>query len=425
MSIKIVDTVLPTTMVGSYPRPHWFTQQLLGRDVRVAFKEVSHEEAYHDATASVIRDQEEAGLDIVTDGQMSYDDYVGVIGSFCWYMYERIGGFDPSREDHPAEAGVESRDRTTELLHDWGGVINSGPVTHGPIRLVDLYKIAKQYTDKPIKVSVGAGPVNLAWHVYFQHYKDPQELCYALAPIFNAEMKGLVEAGATYLQLEDLGAWLPLFTGDEKDYKWIRDVIGKCCEGVDAKIGWHFCFGNAWGNDILSAQLPGGLPDRPAALLRHAGHRPVRARLREPRHERDRVPREPSRGQGRPGGRAGHPDDDGRVAGAGRRPRPQGARARSCRPRHPVDGLRHEATAADDREDEAEGARRGRRDRAGRAVGRHRAWGGALSRARTPRACIEGCEGGMRGHGCRRPQDAACAGGSANSSPFVHHVSSA
>ena len=91
MPKKIVDTILPTTMVGSYPRPHWYTKQLLGRDVRVAFKEVRHEEAYHDATATVIRDQEEAGLDIVTDGQMSYDDYVGVIGSFCWYMYERTG----------------------------------------------------------------------------------------------------------------------------------------------------------------------------------------------------------------------------------------------------------------------------------------------------------------------------------------------
>ena len=104
MPKKIVDTILPTTMVGSYPRPHWYHQQLLGRDVRVAFKEVAHEEAYHDATQAVIRDQEEAGLDIVTDGQMSYDDYVGVIGSFCWYMYERIGGFEPAREEHPSEA---------------------------------------------------------------------------------------------------------------------------------------------------------------------------------------------------------------------------------------------------------------------------------------------------------------------------------
>jgi methionine synthase II (cobalamin-independent) len=48
---KVVDKLLPTTMVGSYPRPHWFKQQLLGRDIRVAFKEVQHEEAYTDAVA--------------------------------------------------------------------------------------------------------------------------------------------------------------------------------------------------------------------------------------------------------------------------------------------------------------------------------------------------------------------------------------
>src|SRR4029079_9401324 len=108
---KIVDTILPTTMVGSYPRPHWFTQQLLGRDVRVAFKEVTHEEAYHEANHAVLHDQEEAGLDIVTDGQMSYDDYVGVIGSFCWYMYERIGGLHPRRGGPPSQGRGASSDR--------------------------------------------------------------------------------------------------------------------------------------------------------------------------------------------------------------------------------------------------------------------------------------------------------------------------
>jgi hypothetical protein len=46
---RIVDTILPTTMVGSYPRPAWFTYQLAGRDARVAFKHVDHEEAYADA----------------------------------------------------------------------------------------------------------------------------------------------------------------------------------------------------------------------------------------------------------------------------------------------------------------------------------------------------------------------------------------
>jgi 5-methyltetrahydropteroyltriglutamate--homocysteine methyltransferase len=254
---KIVDTILPTTMVGSYPRPHWFHDQLNGRDVRVAFKSVDHAEAYEDATIVAIRDQEEAGLDIITDGQMSYDDYVGVIGSFCWYMYERIGGFEPAKEQHPSEIGAAVRTKEIELLADWGGVINDGPVTRGPIRLTDLYHVAARHATKPLKVSVGAGPVNLAWHVHFRHYKDAKEISYALAPIFNAEMKELVAAGANYLQIEDLGAWLPLFTGDEKDYEWIGDVIAQCVDGVDAKIGWHFCFGNAWGN-ALSGIFPTG-----------------------------------------------------------------------------------------------------------------------------------------------------------------------
>ena len=209
---QIVKQILPTTMVGSYPRPHWFKHQLLGRDIRVAFKEVQHEEAYNDAVATVIRDQEEAGLDIVTDGNMWYDDYVGVIGSFCWYMYERIGGFEQSREPHPSLRRTPPPSQGKDILDDWGGVINSGPVTHGPIRLADLYKIAAKHATSPVKVSVGAGPANLAWHVYFKHYKNAKELSFALAPIFNKEMKDLVAAGAKYLQFEDLGAWLPLFT---------------------------------------------------------------------------------------------------------------------------------------------------------------------------------------------------------------------
>jgi 5-methyltetrahydropteroyltriglutamate--homocysteine methyltransferase len=255
---KIVETILPTTMVGSYPRPGWFTYQLLGRDPRVAFKHAPHEEAYADATRVIIQDQEEAGLDIVCDGQMYFDDYIGSIGSFCWYMYERIPGFDPAKEEHPAAVDAATMTKEIMLLSDWGGVVNSGPIgDRAPLRLVDFYKLAKRYATRPIKVSVGAGPVNLAWHVYFQHYKDPRELSYALAPIFNAEMKALAAAGANFLQYEDLGAWLPLFTKNTDDYKWIGDVVAECIAGVDAKIAWHFCYGNAWGNR-LAGLFPAG-----------------------------------------------------------------------------------------------------------------------------------------------------------------------
>jgi len=263
MPKQVVKQVLPTTMVGSYPRPSWFKQQLLGRDVRIAFKEVAHEETYQDAVATVIRDQIDCGLDIVTDGNMWYDDYVGVIGSFCWYLYERIPGFEPTRNPHPSMVNAGPSAGKT-FLDDWGGVINNGPVDKGgdALRWPDLYDIAKKAAGNvPVKCSIGAGPANLAWHVYFNnqsHYKSPKELTFALCPIFNKEMKELVKHGAKYLQIEDLGAWLPLFTNNKDDYKWIRESIEMMCDGVDAKIGWHFCFGNAWGNDILSASFPQG-----------------------------------------------------------------------------------------------------------------------------------------------------------------------
>ena len=263
MTKKVVNKILPTTMVGSYPRPAWFKQQLLGRDVRVAFKEVAHEEAYTDAVKTVIDDQISAGLDIVTDGNMWYDDYVGVIGSFCWYPYERIPGFEPTRNPHPSYLGAGPSAGKT-FMDDWGGVINSGPVDKKPdaLRWTDLYDVATKAAGKvPVKVSIGAGPANLAWHVYFNkdsYYKNAKDLTFALVPLFNQQMKDLVKRGAKYLQIEDLGAWMPLFTNNKEDYKWVRESIEAMCDGVDAKIGWHFCFGNAWGNDILSGNFPQG-----------------------------------------------------------------------------------------------------------------------------------------------------------------------
>jgi len=244
------DTILPTTMVGSYPRPRWFTQQLDGRDIRVAFKTSGHSEAFDDATRLAISDQEEAGLDIVTDGQMYFDDIGAVIGSFSWYWYERLPGFTEAKESHPLFGPDAERTNEAVFFTDWGAVVNDGPVGRGPIRLADLYRAATAHAQKPMKVSVGAGPINLAWHVYFNHYKSSRELAEALAPVFNAEMKELVAAGATFLQLEDLGVWFPLGTGDTNDWKWINDVIRQSLDGVDAKIALHFCYGNASGNRL-------------------------------------------------------------------------------------------------------------------------------------------------------------------------------
>jgi len=114
---------------------------------------------------------------------------------------------------------------------------------------VDFYRIATRFADKPVRCCVGAGPAQLSAmvHVEKSPYKNYQEVAYALAEVFNAEMKALVAAGATHIQLEDLGAWIPNLTG-ERDFKWICDLVRQTIDGVDARIGWHFCLGNTWGN---------------------------------------------------------------------------------------------------------------------------------------------------------------------------------
>ena len=92
-------------MIGSYPKPRWFEDyNLEGADLLEWWKIEKHFQAYRDATAACIKDQELAGLDIVTDGQMHFDQYGGGIGSFVWYWYERLGGFEQGQATEPHRA---------------------------------------------------------------------------------------------------------------------------------------------------------------------------------------------------------------------------------------------------------------------------------------------------------------------------------
>ena len=214
---------LPTTMVGSYPRPGWFRYQLEGRDILEAFKVIHHAEAFEDAVRTVLKDQEEAGLDLVTDGQMYFDDYSMGIGSFLWYWLERIGGFGKEKLPHPArsKAGADAF-----ALDEAGGVAVRGPIERGPVRLAELYRIAQRNTRSPVKACVGAGPVQLSTLAHFEGgpIKDRYALAYALADVFRAEIHELVLAGCRHVQLEDLGAWIPNLSG-EKDFDWVKSVV--------------------------------------------------------------------------------------------------------------------------------------------------------------------------------------------------------
>jgi len=246
--------LLPTTMVGSYPRPRWFTHQLAGKDLLEAFKLIGHQEAYEDATRVVLQDQEDAGLDVLTDGQMWFDDYSMGIGSFLWYWFERIGGFGKEKLPHPAAAAAAAQGgQDTFVLDQAGGVAVIGPIERGPLRLRELFTVAQRNAARPIKACVGAGPIQLST---LAHYKsgpiqDRYQLSRALAQVFKAEIADLVGAGCRYIQLEDLGAWIPNLSG-EKDFAWVCEIVNEVLSDVPDHVhtSWHFCLGNAWGNQV-------------------------------------------------------------------------------------------------------------------------------------------------------------------------------
>ena len=260
MATKVTDTILPTTMIGSYPKPRWYQPyNVAGQDILEWWKLETNFQAYRDATAACIKDQELAGLDIVTDGQMHFDEYGGAIGSFVWYWYERLGGFSKAKLPNPLAREIEKSGEDLSQaawMHDWGGTAVTGEVSRGiPGRLGEMYEVARPLTDKPLKVSVGAGPANLTFHVDFNapgsRYKEARQLAEDLVPIFNADLKDLVARGADFIQIEDLGAWT--LAWDPKA-DWVLDVINGWIEGVDAKIAWHSCLGAGYGNTFRSVE---------------------------------------------------------------------------------------------------------------------------------------------------------------------------
>jgi 5-methyltetrahydropteroyltriglutamate--homocysteine methyltransferase len=261
MPRKVTDTILPTTMIGSYPKPRWYQRyNLRGQDLLEWWKLEEHYHAYWDATTACIKDQEIAGLDIVTDGQMHFDDYGGGIGSFVWYWYERIDGFTSAKLPNPLARQIEAAEdgdlSQAAWMHNWGGTAVTRKVSRGtPSRLPEMFGVARQLTDKPIKVSVGAGPPNLTYHVDFNApgsaYASDRQLAEDLVPIFNEDLKALAAAGAEFIQIEDLGAWM-LALDDEHD--WVIDVLNAWVEGIDAKIAWHCCLGAGYGNTFRAVE---------------------------------------------------------------------------------------------------------------------------------------------------------------------------
>lgn len=211
--------VLPTTVIGSYPRPRWLREIIRGfRQGR--YDADTLREALDDAVITVVRDQEEAGIDIPSDGEMRRDEMVE-------YFAERIDGF-----------------KFYGPVRVWGNNYFRKPAVVEQIKylkpiVVEEFLFLKSCTRKPIVKVTITGPYTIADWSFNEYYRSKEDLAFDLAKVVNQELKKLEEAGALFVQIDE-----PALTTHPDEIDWAVQAINKAVEGINIKIGLHVCYSN-------------------------------------------------------------------------------------------------------------------------------------------------------------------------------------
>ncbi len=241
------DKKLATAMVGSFPKPTWFTESLRGRPFKIAMGDSLYREQYVDAVACYVNEQERAGLDILTDGDTRFDLEVGG-RSWFFYVIERLGGISGARDtSHFLEyADIKPGHILYEVQEAYHPPAVTGKITRGPLHYSALWKTAQKMTSKPLKfgaISATCLPMML-WN---EHYKNDQELTMDLAAALNEELRELAAAGCPVIQVEEPPHHFACCTtppATEKDLDFYTRAFNREVEGVNTEIWAHTCWGN-------------------------------------------------------------------------------------------------------------------------------------------------------------------------------------
>jgi len=217
------DVLLPTTVMGSHPLPGWFLYALEGIEAG-RFGRIETNEVFDDAVDMALRDQEACGIDIVSDGEMRRHHFI--MGFFG-----RLAGL--RRLDPPRRLGRPFYD--TEPLFEATEHVRA---PHG-LGIVEEFRYARTRTALPIKIAV-PGPLTLSTPIKRgEAYRNRERLVLDLAQILSAELKGLVDAGADFIQIDE-----PNFRVLYDEPGQLVELFNKLVHGVKAKIALHVCFGN-------------------------------------------------------------------------------------------------------------------------------------------------------------------------------------
>src|SRR5712691_3075575 len=194
------DLVLPATITGSYPRPQCFTEELRGRGFQDALGDSRFREQYLDAVAALVREQEMAGLDIVTDGDSRFDLTVGG-KSWFFYVIERLRGITGHVDRSAAGGwrGLPPGHILREVMEAYQPAVVGAEVHGDGLEYSALVKMAQRVTPRPVKFGAITGQ-SLAKMLVNRHYGSDRDLILALGDVFNTELKEVAAAGCRVIQ---------------------------------------------------------------------------------------------------------------------------------------------------------------------------------------------------------------------------------
>ncbi|HKH70758.1 MAG TPA: methionine synthase [Vicinamibacterales bacterium] len=216
--------MLEASIVGSLPKPVWLApSNMLKAPWRLSGTEL--QEAQNDAVRLAIREQEDAGLAIVTDGELRRRHYI-------WGFLDGLTGIDTEQLAHQRSRGGRYSE-TTEVARVIGAVERTRPV------FLDACRFARDLTTRQLKVTL-PGPMTIVDSVADEHYgADRKTLAMRFARAINAEARDLAAAGADIIQFDE-----PCFNIylDEVE-EWGIDALEQCMEGVAGRKAVHICYG--------------------------------------------------------------------------------------------------------------------------------------------------------------------------------------
>jgi 5-methyltetrahydropteroyltriglutamate--homocysteine methyltransferase len=243
------DLTLPATITGSLPRPVWYTENLGNRPFRDAIADAHFREQYTDAVATYVRDQERAGLDIVTDGDARFDTDVG---GMSWFQYPArrfagLSGGDYYRT-RKGYGGTAKGDIIFEVMESRVMPRCTGKIERGPLQYVPLWKIAQGMTTRPVKFGT-ITPELIGTSVGNDHYATQEELIRDISAAMRAELLDLARAGCEIIQMEEPNIHLVGVQrggGAALGVEFFVDVFNETVQGLrDLTEVWcHTCWGN-------------------------------------------------------------------------------------------------------------------------------------------------------------------------------------